>query len=48
MKTAARKYAKTFSELKLFTINKLFGSWKSAQAVYFADGGVFDQIFKKQ
>ena len=48
MKTAARKYAKTFPELKLFTINKLFGSWKSAQAVYFADGGVFDQIFKKQ
>jgi sulfate transport system substrate-binding protein len=39
----AAKYANLFPKLDLVTI-KDFGGWKAAQARYFADGGVFDQI----
>ncbi|MGN6278999.1 MAG: sulfate ABC transporter substrate-binding protein [Sphingomonas sp.] len=39
----AAKYAKQFPSLNLVTI-KDFGGWQAAQAKYFADGGVFDQI----
>ncbi|MFO1070664.1 MAG: sulfate ABC transporter substrate-binding protein [Geminicoccaceae bacterium] len=35
-----------FPQLKLFTIDEKFGGWKEAQAYHFADGGVFDQIYK--
>ncbi|MGD0968307.1 MAG: sulfate ABC transporter substrate-binding protein [Candidatus Aquilonibacter sp.] len=34
-----------FPKLKLVTID-LFGGWQKAQAEYFADGGVFDQIYQ--
>ncbi len=40
------KYKKQFPKIKLFTINHVFGGWKKAQAAYFADGGVFDQIYQ--
>jgi sulfate/thiosulfate transport system substrate-binding protein len=40
------KYSDNFPKIKLFTINHLFGGWKKAQAAYFADGGVFDQIYQ--
>lgn len=39
-------YAKIFPPIKLYTIDEDFGGWKKAQAVHFADGGVFDQIYK--
>ena len=42
---AAAKYAATFPKLELLSIDKDFGGWKNAQAIYFADGGVFDQIY---
>ncbi len=45
-KTAA-KYAAQFPKLKLFTIQDEFGGWAKAQKTHFADGGVFDQIFKE-
>jgi sulfate/thiosulfate-binding protein len=35
----------TFPTLKLVTIDR-FGGWPKAQAQFFADGGVFDQIYK--
>jgi sulfate transport system substrate-binding protein len=35
-----------FPEVEMFTINEVFGSWTKAQATHFADGGVFDQIYK--
>lgn len=35
------------AEIKIFTIDEVFGGWAKAQAVHFADGGVFDQIFKR-
>jgi sulfate transport system substrate-binding protein len=42
---AAAKYAAQFPKLELLSIEKDFGGWKKAQATYFADGGVFDQIY---
>ena len=34
-----------FPKLKLVTID-LFGGWQKAQAEFFADGGIFDQIYQ--
>jgi sulfate transport system substrate-binding protein len=42
---AAAKYASTFPKIDLFTIDEVFGGWQKAQKTYFADGGVFDQIY---
>ncbi|HXW84057.1 MAG TPA: sulfate ABC transporter substrate-binding protein [Candidatus Binataceae bacterium] len=43
---AAAKYQGQFSKLKLFTVNDTFGGWRKAQQKFFADGGVFDQIYQ--
>jgi sulfate/thiosulfate transport system substrate-binding protein len=43
--SVARRYAAQFPEMKLVTIER-FGGWKRAQQTYFADGGVFDQIYQ--
>jgi sulfate transport system substrate-binding protein len=32
--------------LALFTVDEVFGGWKTAQAKHFDDGGVFDRIFR--
>jgi sulfate/thiosulfate-binding protein len=42
----ARQYADKFPKLPLFTIDEVFGGWDKAQEVHFAEGGVFDQIYK--
>jgi len=47
-KTVAAKYAKQFGNVKLVTIDEVFGGWTKAQATHFADGGVFDQIYLKK
>ncbi len=44
--TIAAKYADAFPKIPLFTIDEVFGGWKKAQAEHFADGGIFDQIYK--
>jgi sulfate transport system substrate-binding protein len=36
--------AAAFPKLQLFTVDEVFGGWAKAQAQFFADGGVFDQI----
>lgn len=41
----AAKYAKQFAPVTLFTIDDLFGGWRTAQKTHFDDGGVFDQIY---
>ena len=41
----AARYASTFPKVNLVTIDGAFGGWKAAQAKFFADGGIFDQIF---
>jgi len=43
---AFAKYAGSFKNIPLVTIDQPFGGWKKAQAVHFADGGVFDKIYK--
>jgi sulfate/thiosulfate transport system substrate-binding protein len=42
----AAKYAGTFAQVKLFTIDEAFGGWQNAQKTHFADGGTFDQIYR--
>ena len=42
---ALKKYAANFPNIKLFTINDVFGNWRTAQKTHFNDGGVFDQIY---
>jgi sulfate/thiosulfate transport system substrate-binding protein len=41
-----QKYANQFPDLKVFTVDDLFGGWKQAQSKFFADGGLFDEIYK--
>jgi len=41
----AAKYAKTFPNVRLITIND-FGGWQKAQPEHFGDGGIFDQIYQ--
>ncbi|MBV8816288.1 MAG: sulfate ABC transporter substrate-binding protein [Verrucomicrobia bacterium] len=40
------KYSSQFPKIELFTVDGLFGGWKQAQPKFFADGGVFDQIYQ--
>ena len=35
-----------FANLKLITIDEVFGGWQKAQKLHFADGGIFDQIYQ--
>jgi len=35
-----------FKKLELVTIDKDFGGWSKAQAKFFGDGGVFDQVYQ--
>ncbi|MGA8532868.1 MAG: sulfate ABC transporter substrate-binding protein [Candidatus Tumulicola sp.] len=44
--SVAKKYASTFASVKLVTVDQVFGGWQQAQKTYFADGGVFDQIYQ--
>ena len=41
-------HAKDFPKLPLYTIDEVFGGWTKAQSTHFADGGVFDQIYKPE
>jgi sulfate/thiosulfate-binding protein len=40
------KYKDAFPQIPLFTIDDEFSGWKKAQETHFADGGIFDQIYK--
>jgi len=41
-----KKYSAELPPLKLFTVDETFGGWARAQKTFFADGGIFDQIYK--
>lgn len=43
---ALAKWAKKFPNIPMATIDDTFGGWKKAQATHFADGGVFDRIYR--
>ncbi len=40
------KYEANFPKLQLTSVDADFGGWRKAQATFFADGGLFDQIYK--
>ncbi|MEI8396155.1 MAG: sulfate ABC transporter substrate-binding protein [Rhodospirillaceae bacterium] len=42
----AGHYAERFPKIRLFTVDDRFGGWAAAQSEHFADGGVFDRIFR--
>ncbi len=42
---AIKKYAANFPKVDLFTLAETFGDWRAAQKKFFADGGVFDEIY---
>jgi sulfate/thiosulfate-binding protein len=44
--TVAAKYKAQFPEIPLVTIDDTFGGWQEAQKKHFADGGIFDQIYR--
>jgi sulfate transport system substrate-binding protein len=46
LKSVAEKYAHQFPDVKRFSIGEIFGGWAQAQRTHFADGGVFDQIYR--
>ncbi|MHB8138131.1 MAG: sulfate ABC transporter substrate-binding protein [Smithellaceae bacterium] len=39
--------ASKLPNLKLFTLEEVFGTWQKAQKTHFSDGGIFDQIYAK-
>lgn len=43
---ALAKYGAKFPKLPLVTINDAFGGWQKAQTTHFADGGLFDRIYR--
>jgi sulfate transport system substrate-binding protein len=43
---AVAKYAGGFKQIPLATIDQAFGGWRKAGAAHFADGALFDQIYK--
>lgn len=42
---AAAKYADQFPPLRLFTVDDVFGGWRTAQTEHFNDGGIYDRLF---
>jgi sulfate transport system substrate-binding protein len=42
----AAKYKSQFPEIPMVTIDDTFGGWQEAQKKHFADGGIFDQIYR--
>jgi len=42
----AAKYEASFPKIPMVTIDEAFGGWQQAQAKHFADGGIFDQIYR--
>jgi sulfate/thiosulfate-binding protein len=43
---AFAKWGRKFKQIPLVTIDDTFGGWKKAQKTHFADGGIFDAIYK--
>ena len=43
---AAKADLERFPKIELINVDATFGGWKNAQAKFFADGGIFDQIQK--
>lgn len=46
LESVAKKYEKQFPKINLITVDEVFGGWQKAQKTHFADGGIFNQIYK--
>jgi sulfate transport system substrate-binding protein len=46
MSSVTKRYAATFAHVNVVTVDKVFGGWQNAQKIFFADNGVFDQIYQ--
>lgn len=47
LEAVAKKFESQFPKINLFTIDDpLFGGWEKTTKTHFADGGLFDQIYK--
>lgn len=44
---AAARYSDRFPQIRLVTIDGLFGGWQKAQSLHFVDGGTFDEIYRR-
>jgi sulfate transport system substrate-binding protein len=42
----AAKHKNQFPDIPLVTVDDTFGGWQEAQKKHFADGGIFDQIYR--
>lgn len=47
-KQVAEKYKDRFPEIKMVTVDEVFGGWRVAQEKHFKDGGIFDEIYEVQ
>ena len=43
--TVAARYTEQFPQIRMFTVDAVFGGWARAQAEHFADGGIYDRLF---
>jgi sulfate transport system substrate-binding protein len=41
----AARYREQYPNIRLFTIDDVFGGWQQAQSTHFDDGGIFDRIY---
>jgi sulfate transport system substrate-binding protein len=48
LEAVTKRHAARFPTLALVTIDDVFGGWQKAQRTHFADGGVFDQIYRPE
>ncbi|MFA7369925.1 MAG: sulfate ABC transporter substrate-binding protein [Kiritimatiellales bacterium] len=46
LEAVAARHASQFAQVKLFTIDEIFGGWQKAQPTHFGDGGTFDQLYQ--
>jgi sulfate transport system substrate-binding protein len=42
----AARYTEQLPEMRMFTVDAVFGGWARAQAEHFADGGIYDRLFQ--
>jgi sulfate/thiosulfate transport system substrate-binding protein len=42
----AAKHVQQFQQVRVFTIEEVFGGWQKAQQTHFGDGGVFGLIYQ--
>ena len=47
-KEIAAKHAGEFPEVKLLTVDEVFGGWDKVQAEHLAEGGILDKVFVNQ